>query len=368
MAQDQIMVFARGIPASGKSTWSQKWVAQDPENRARVNRDDIRYAMYGEYVLTKPEVKNGKPTGRTIMDGEKEGRVSEMEYKLIDAYFKEGKSVVSDNTNLSPKRLKPYLAIARKHGIRVAHKDFPITKEEAKLRNANRDRDVPDYVIDRMYSSLGPNGEFHLFPGSYPTRPFVKPEQREHAVIFDMDGTLTRISSVRHFVSPDRKHKDFDSFHRSSLFCPPNKEVLQMAKDTTKADLRNVIVTARSEEYRAVTEKWLNDHGVEFSNLYMRRDNDNRVDHVVKAEILKKIQEDYDIIHAVDDRPAVIEVWKSAGIQTTLVPGLEKENDPDLDVNEEPHINNLLRTGGCLRCGRPLTDGKVLGSYCAKVS
>ena len=35
-------IHAMGIPASGKSTWAQSWVAEDPLNRVRVNKDALR--------------------------------------------------------------------------------------------------------------------------------------------------------------------------------------------------------------------------------------------------------------------------------------------------------------------------------------
>lgn len=359
MAQDQIMVFARGIPASGKSTWSQKWVAQDPENRARVNRDDIRYAMYGEYVLTKPEVKNGKPTGRAIMDGEKEGRVSEMEYKLIDAYLKEGKSVVSDNTNVNTKRLKPYLAIAKKHGIRVAHKDFPITKEEAKRRNANRDRKVPGHVIDRMYSGLGPNGEFHQFPGSYPTKPFVKPATREPAAVFDMDGTLSDTRDITHFVHG--KFRDFDSFHRHSLFTPPNKEVLAALRSAHEKGYKIVITTARNEEFRGVTQAWLDKLNIPYDNIFMRKDGDSRKDFVVKKEIFDNdINPNYDLVISYDDNPQAVEAWREKGVRVVEVPGFE-DHGPDRSTIKVP---NVFTSGNCVRCGRSFKGEGTLGPNC----
>lgn len=44
------------------------------------------------------------------------------------------------------------------------------------------------------------------------------------AVIFDMDGTLVDVSSVRHFVMD--KPKDFDAFHAGTAGCPPNMSAL----------------------------------------------------------------------------------------------------------------------------------------------
>lgn len=39
------IIVTRGLPASGKSTWAKAWVAADPANRVRVNRDAIRWTQ-----------------------------------------------------------------------------------------------------------------------------------------------------------------------------------------------------------------------------------------------------------------------------------------------------------------------------------
>ena len=49
MNNNQCMMIVRGLPGSGKSTFAKRWVAQDPENRVRVSRDDLRYQLYGKY-------------------------------------------------------------------------------------------------------------------------------------------------------------------------------------------------------------------------------------------------------------------------------------------------------------------------------
>ena len=44
----------QGLPASGKTTWAREWVNEDPKNRIRVNRDDIR-KMLGPYWIPQRE-------------------------------------------------------------------------------------------------------------------------------------------------------------------------------------------------------------------------------------------------------------------------------------------------------------------------
>jgi len=48
------IVLTRGIPASGKTTFARRWVEEDPENRVRINMDDIRN-MLGPYWVPNRE-------------------------------------------------------------------------------------------------------------------------------------------------------------------------------------------------------------------------------------------------------------------------------------------------------------------------
>jgi hypothetical protein len=52
---------------------------------------------------------------------------------------------------------------------------------------------------------------------------------------------------------------------------------------------------------------------------------DERVDKEVKSDILDELLETYDIIHAYDDNPSIIELWAERGIPYTVVPGWGEE-------------------------------------------
>jgi phosphoglycolate phosphatase-like HAD superfamily hydrolase len=138
------------------------------------------------------------------------------------------------------------------------------------------------------------------------------------AVLFDMDGTLVDVAGIRPLLGgPGR----FDAFHRASIDCPPNQWVVDAAKAERAAGRAVLIVTARQAAYRNITAWWLALHDVPSDAMYMRATNDNRPDHIVKAEILAKIRQRYDVVAAWDDRPEVIALWESEGIPVTPVPG-----------------------------------------------
>jgi hypothetical protein len=142
------------------------------------------------------------------------------------------------------------------------------------------------------------------------------------AAIFDMDGTLCDVSSVRHFVARPKGEKDFHSFHEAAAGCPPHQWVLDEAHDLSNAGLAILVVTARSEEWAVPTLWWNLLHEVPFDEIFHRPRGDFRKDVLVKADILADIRRrGYNPVHAYDDNPSIVALWESENIPVTLVPG-----------------------------------------------
>lgn len=137
------------------------------------------------------------------------------------------------------------------------------------------------------------------------------------ATIFDVDGTLCDVRTIRHLIAA----KGFDAFHRASIDCPPHDHVVQAAQAAAAAGHAVLVVTGRSEKWRSLTSMWLALHAVPSDVLRMRPDRDYRKDYVIKRAILARLRSRYDIVHAWDDNPAVLRLWKDEGIPFTVVPG-----------------------------------------------
>lgn len=141
-------------------------------------------------------------------------------------------------------------------------------------------------------------------------------------VIFDMDGTLANVSSIRHYLKPDIHHgKDFDTFHAESVNVPPHSHVVNAAQVAKLLGHDVVIVTARKHMWRHQTAWWLAMHGVPSDALFMRGNKDQRKDYDVKKDILSTIRQAWTPIHAWDDNPNIIRLWNEEGIPCTVVPG-----------------------------------------------
>jgi len=148
---------------------------------------------------------------------------------------------------------------------------------------------------------------------------------KQTAIIFDMDGTLANVSSIRHLVKPndERNWKDFHAFHRESVNVPANAHVVNHAQVAHMLGHSVVIVTARSQQWARHTAMWLALHGVPSDAMFMRANGDHRPDVEVKADILAAIRCTWDVVHAVDDNPSIVALWQSEGIETTVVEGWE---------------------------------------------
>lgn len=153
---------------------------------------------------------------------------------------------------------------------------------------------------------------------------------KRKAVIVDVDGTLVNVSSIRHHVlgmmneDGSYKKKNFDAFHQDSVNCPAIPETIAELHDWIAKDHDIIVVTARSQRYYPQTAWWLAEHEIPHDAIYMRTDGDHRKDYTVKSEILARIRQRWDVVHAIDDNPAVLALWTEEGIGTTRVPGWEE--------------------------------------------
>lgn len=145
----------------------------------------------------------------------------------------------------------------------------------------------------------------------------AKPE----AIIVDVDGTLVDVRGIRHYVRSGAGFRGTDRFHKASRFCPPNHDVLRRVFEEREAGRAVFVVTARRDRYERLTRDWLAKHDVEYDELLMRRDNDQRHDVDVKRDILRSIRQTHRVVLAIDDNPSVIALWQSQHVPVLVVPG-----------------------------------------------
>ena len=138
------------------------------------------------------------------------------------------------------------------------------------------------------------------------------------AVIVDLDGTLVDVGAIEHLVSGPEK--DYPAFHAASADAPANAQVVSAVRAAHAAGLAVLVVTSREFVWRDLTLDWLVAHDVPYDELAMRIVGDYRSDHVVKAEMLDRLEADgYTVERAWEDRDEVAEMWAGRGIEVERV-------------------------------------------------
>jgi hypothetical protein len=140
---------------------------------------------------------------------------------------------------------------------------------------------------------------------------------KQSAHIYDVDGTLANVDPYLHYVRGS--NRDYDAFHEASINALPNIEVLEMLNNSVSDGHSILIVTSRKEKWRGLTSMWLAKNNIRSHALFMRADDDHRPDYEVKEDILKKIENYWNVLHAVDDNPNVIRLWEDHDIPTTKI-------------------------------------------------
>lgn len=129
------VIFLKGIPASGKSTWAKAYISKNPDT-VRINKDDLR-AMAG-----------------TQWSKEFENIVYNTSQRMGERALFMGFNVVVDDTNFNPSHYDAWKAIAERYGAGFQVVEFKTTLAECLARNAEREgrHRIPESVIKGMYN------------------------------------------------------------------------------------------------------------------------------------------------------------------------------------------------------------------------
>lgn len=279
-----------GIPASGKTTISKEFVKSN-DNWTRVSRDDFRDML--------------KSSGRV------ENKVEDMINELVDATITQSllkkMNVIIDNTNLKEKYIRQIID-KFKYSADIDYRVFDISKDKAIERDKAREKSVGVPVIERMYK------DYKILLDSFDFQPVSKVKNRpnlipnfssdkESAVIFDIDGTIALLGRRNPF--------DWMQVYKDDL----NEIVSEQLSFHKSKGRKVIIVTGRDEVCRDITLDWLDLHGIEHDELFMRAKDDMRKDTVVKREIyLNDINPKYNVLCAYDDRLSVCRTWTDMGV------------------------------------------------------
>lgn len=274
----------RGIPASGKSTWTKQFLAENPQFK-RVNKDSLRRMLIGDN-----------------WDVGIEKIVHQLQEQAIETLLGRGKSVLLDNTHLKEKYFTEICEIAKRIGnVTVSEKWFDIPLDECLKRNSTRigvER-VPEDIVRKMYASIEDVSKVErtiFFPKTVKT--FEKNKNLINCIIVDIDGTLA--------INTTRSPFEWSRVGEDSV----NEPIAEMVRYYNFIN-RVIIFSGRDEICRPETIKWLNDNHIPFDELHMRKEKDMRGDDIVKKELFNAhVKDKFNVLFVLDDRDRVVKVWR----------------------------------------------------------
>lgn len=135
------LVIVCGLPASGKTTWTRRYVDASPFTRIRSNRDDRRRSQWG---------------GRTG-DPRHEDATTAAQHAEIRAWLRDGWEVIVDDTNLNPAIAHALTSLGWEMRVDVEIQDFTYIGVETcidrdTIRAARGEPHVGEEVIRSMHA------------------------------------------------------------------------------------------------------------------------------------------------------------------------------------------------------------------------
>ena len=298
------LILTRGIQGSGKSTWARQWVEEDPENRVRINNDDIRN-MLGKYWVTS-----------------RENLVSSIKNNMAEEAINRGYDIVVDNMNLNPREVKLWEKVVELNNedpdgykYEIEFKDFFIPLEECIRRDAMRPNPIGEKVIRetwKRYKHFIQTTEVE----NYVNNLIKEDESKPYCLVVDMDSTLCFNTTKRPWYG--------EGAAEGMINDVPNMGVLRLVEQWTKpgptAYTNNLIIaTGRDTSQEEVTKQWLAKYNIYPQEFYFRREGDYRKGVEVKKEQIEKILEKYNVVAIIDDCEPIVNMYREMGL-TVLQP------------------------------------------------
>jgi beta-phosphoglucomutase-like phosphatase (HAD superfamily) len=143
---------------------------------------------------------------------------------------------------------------------------------------------------------------------------------RRQAVVWDLDGTLADDRARAHFVEVEEgKKRDWRSYFDAIEEDPPIAASMEILRALHQAGIRIVFLTGRPEYTRPKTERWLQANGLtDYDELLMRPEREHRPAGLFKVEVIRSLQERYELVCAFEDRIDVADALREAGLPVFL--------------------------------------------------
>lgn len=165
---------------------------------------------------------------------------------------------------------------------------------------ANTSPDRIKFLKPKSGSPVEYNGEKFKFLEELKTKENIAVLEYEHGI----------------FLADKNKVKfkpDYEAFNNSLEEDMPNSTVVEICRALSE-NYSIFICTGRPEKFRERTERWLENYGIPYNQIWMRPNGSTESDAVVKKRMLDAIQKSNTVIAVFDDREKVVNMWRENGI------------------------------------------------------
>lgn len=244
----------------------------------------------------------------------RENMVSAMKLHFVRAAMLNGYDIVVDNMNLNPKEVKwwedeifLFNEQPKNYKYKLEFKDFFIPVEECIRRDSLRPNPIGEKIIRETWNKykhtivLSENQKIL-------TRKLQQDKSKPAAIVVDMDATLCVNTSGRPFYG--------EGAAEGMLTDTPVEELVELL-NLNHLYYHIVILTGREDtpEIREATEKWLIDHGIEFSKVIMRPQGDLTKGNIFKKKAMEEqILPNYRVRFILEDSSKCVETFREMGL------------------------------------------------------
>ena len=186
--------------------------------------------------------------------------------------------------------------------------------------------------------------------------PFVAQHDLElgYCIITDIDGTISYPNN-RSYYDADKYDSDIPSYINLSVIIGTLQHISQTLQKKDLPPPKLIVLTGRMDGKvaREKTTKWLETmlHSIHFE-LIMRSPGDYRKDYEVKYELIKEVQQNYNILYAFDYRNSSCKAYRDLG-----VPCFQVDED-----NSQKECKDCKEWKGLFHSVKELTGNEML--YC----
>lgn len=238
--------------------------------------------------------------------------------------LEQGRSIIIDRMNFNKEQRNRYLLPAKELGYKTKIVVFHVPYDICLDRCENR-KDHPNIKDVGTASEV-----LHFFFKKYERVEDNEADEvirlgwdgeKKTGLIIDLDGTLCNIDNRLHFVkdkdvdSETTIKKDWKNFFKNIPNDVPNKWCQSIIWQYNKSSSDIILCSGRPDDYKRITEDWLEKWHIDWTKLFMRQRGDYRRDDIIKEVILDfEILPRYNILFAIDDRQSIVDLWRRRGI------------------------------------------------------